>query len=468
MAVTKILPRNSRLDVAIKYVLNDDKTDHQVLTARINCDPGYEYRQMMDTKEELGKTGGRLAYHIIQSFKPGEITPEQALQIAKEFAEECLSDYEVVIGTHVDKEHIHSHILFNSVNRRTGEKFHINNREYYEKIRAVSDRLCRKYGLSIVMDAEEPPKASSYAEWLRQSRGEPTFRSMLEADLRTAIEDAISLGDFFMIMEHLGYEVKHGNRLSFRLREQERFMCPERKNKLFTEDNIMAAIDGNLDAIEAGLKPVVVYRPRYVPYQKHPKYTGFMALYVHYLYILGKIEKRQYPRHMTQQMRKDLMRFEQLREQAKFLRENDIATAGDMAAYEAKAEEKLAGLLKQRTILNVKKRKRQKLYTALADAEALARTLELVSEGVPGLEDEAARYSEAVAVLEKSGVDQDALKQEKGGLYDQLAEVNRVIRDVRKKLKMCAEIQERLPIIKRDIQKTEPVRQRKKRRVQIR
>ena len=70
MAVTKILPRNSRLDVAIKYVLNGDKTDHQVLTARINCDPGWEYRQMMDTKEELGKTGGRLAYHIIQSLNP--------------------------------------------------------------------------------------------------------------------------------------------------------------------------------------------------------------------------------------------------------------------------------------------------------------------------------------------------------------------------------------------------------------
>ena len=245
-------------------------------------------------------------------------------------------------------------------------------------------------------------------------------------------------------------------------------MCPGRKNPLFTEDGIMAAIDGNLDAIEAGLKPAVVYRPQYVHYQKQPKYTGFMALYVHYLYILGKIKKRQYPPRVTPQMRKDLMRFQQLREQAKFLRENNIATAIDMAAYEAKSEEKLAGLLKQRTILNVRKRKRQKLYTALADVEALAGTRKLCAEGVPGLEDEAAKYSEAVAVLEKSGIDRAALRQEKAELYDQLAEVNREIRDVRKKLKMCAEIQERLPIIKRDIQITEPVRQKKKRRVQIR
>ena len=323
MAITKILPRNSRLDVAIRYVLNGDKTEHQVLTARINCDPGHEYRQMMDTKEELNKTGGRLAYHIIQSFKPGEITPELALQIAKEFAEECLSDYEVVIGTHVDKEHIHSHILFNSVNRRTGEKFHINNREYYENIRAVSDRLCRKHGLSIVMEGEEPPKALSYGEWLRLSRGEPTFRSMLEADIREAIDDANDLGHFFMIMEHKGYEIRHGNRLSFRLRGQERFMCPGRKNPLFTEDGILAAIEGNWDAIEAGLKPAVIRRPVFVPYREHPKYTGLMALYVHYLYILGKIEKREYPPRMTPQMRKDMMWFEQLQEQFRFLRDKE-------------------------------------------------------------------------------------------------------------------------------------------------
>ena len=107
---------------------------------------------------------------------------------------------------------------------------------------------------------------------------------MLEADLRDAIKDAASLGDFFMLMEHKGYEIKYGNRLSFRLRGQERFMCPGRKNPLFTEDGITAAIQGDMDAVEAGLKPVSVCRPVFVPYRKHPKLTGFMALYTHYLH----------------------------------------------------------------------------------------------------------------------------------------------------------------------------------------
>ena len=247
---------------------------------------------MMDTKRDVGKMDGRQCYHIIQSFKPGEITPELALEIAKEFAAEYLPDYEVVIGTHIDRGHIHSHLIFNSVNAQTGEKYHITTQEYYRQIRAISDRLCREHGLSVIMEGQ-PSQAVSYVEWLRQSKGQPTFRSMLEADLRTAIEDANDLGHFFMLMEHRGYEIHHGNRLGFRLRGQERFMYPGRRNPLFTEDGIYAAILGNLEEIEAGRRPAVIPRSRYQPYKKHPKYTGLMALYVHYLYILGKIEKQQ-------------------------------------------------------------------------------------------------------------------------------------------------------------------------------
>ena len=191
-------------------------------------------------------------YHIIQSFKPGEATPELALEIAKEFAAEHLSGYQAVIGVHVDKEHIHAHTIFNSVNADTGEKYHSNARSYYSQIRATSDRLCREHGLSVVMESKAE-KAVSYIEWLRQSKGQPTFRSMLEADLREAIEDANDIGHFFLIMEHKGYEIKHGNRLGFRLRGQDRFMVPGRKNPLFTEDGIRAAIGGNLDAIAAAL-----------------------------------------------------------------------------------------------------------------------------------------------------------------------------------------------------------------------
>ena len=456
MAVTKILPRNARLDVAIRYVLNGDKTDNQILTAYFNCDPGWAYRQMTDTKRDVGRTGGRLAYHIIQSFKPGEVTPELALEIAKEFVRENLSDYEVVIGTHIDKDHIHNHILFNSVNSRTGKKAHFSERDYYERIRARSDELCRKYGLSVI--EEQTGKASSYVEWLRQSRGQPTFRSMLEADLRDAIEDAATLGDFFVLMEHKGYEIKYGNRLSFRLRGQERFICPGRKNPLFTEEGIMAAIQGNMDAVEAGLKPVASYRPVFTPYQKHPKLTGFLALYAHYLYILGKIEKRTYPPRVTPKMQADIMRFEQLKAQFAFVRENNLVTPEDMTAYRSKAEEDLNALMKRRTVLNVRKKRRRTLYAALADAESLKEAEKLRRDGVPGMEAEYARYADAVAVLETCGLPKANLVHEKAALYEEIAEVNREIREQRKKLAMCAEIQGKTSEIEANLRKIEPKR----------
>ena len=220
MAITKILYRNGGLRQAIDYITNPAKTNEQLLTDYVRCDPGYAAQQMMDTKRALGKTAGRQCYHIIQSFKPNEITPELAHEIAKQFAAEHLPGYEAVIATHVDKAHIHSHIVFNSVNAVTGKMYHSTRENYYKQIRGVSDRLCKAHGLSIVLENGEK-KAISYAEWLRQKKSQPTFRSMLEADLHDAIEDANDLGHFFLLMEHRGYEIHHGKRLGFRLRGQE-------------------------------------------------------------------------------------------------------------------------------------------------------------------------------------------------------------------------------------------------------
>ena len=391
-------------------------------------------------------------YHIIQSFKPGEVTPELALEIAREFAAEHLSGYQAVIGVHVDKEHIHAHTIFNSVNADTGEKYHSNARSYYSQIRAISDRLCREHGLSIIMEGKGE-KAVSYIEWLRQNKGQPTFRAMLEADLREAIEDANDIGHFFLIMEHKGYEIKHGARLGFRLKGQERFMIPGRKNPLFTEDGIRAAIAGNLDEIAASRRPAIIYRPRYEPYRRRhsQKYTGFMALYVHYLYLLGKIGRQQYPPKMTPHLRQEIMKFESYKEHFAFLRAHGVSTAEDLQAVRARTEETLASLMKQRTILNVWKKKRRALYDALSDAEALAPAKDCYESGMPGMEEPFARYMDAVSTLERCGIPKEQLMAEKAELYRQLADINREIRQARKEISLCETIERNRPQMEHDI-----------------
>ena len=454
MAVTKILARNANLDQAIQYVLNGEKTEGRVLTAHQNCDPGHEYQQMMDTKRELGKLGGRQCYHIIQSFKPGEITPELALELAKGFAAEYLPGFEVVIGTHTDRDHVHSHILFNSVNAQTGEKYHVSTREYYRQIRAISDQLCREHGLSVILEGQ-PAKAVGYIEWLRQSRGQPTFRSMLEADLREAIEDANDLGHFYLLMEHKGYEIRHGNRLGFRLRGQERFRCPGRRDARFTEEGIREAICGNLLEIGAGRRPAVLPRPKYRPYPNRQTHTGFLGLYYHYLYLLGHVERRQYPPRMTPHLRREVMRFERYREQFALLREHGIETPEDFGKFLQDTERELAALIRARTILNVRKQKRRALYNALADVEVLAPVERLCAQGLPGMEAELARYEAATKTLANCGIPREALLAEKAAVYQEAAELNRQIRAVRRRLALCREVQDARLQMERDIQTLE-------------
>ena len=450
MAVTKILAKRTRLDVMLRYAIDGDKTQEQVLTAYHNCWPKNPYGQMMETKREMGKLDGVQGYHIIQSFADGEVTPELALEIARQFTEECLPEYQAVIGVHTNTGHIHAHIIFNSVNFITGQKYHSNAQSYYQQIRAISDRVCKEHGLKIIM-AGEKSHGVHYYEWLREQSGQPTFRGMLAMDLKRAIEDANDYGHFLMLMEHMGYEVKHGNRLSFRLRGQEQWMVPGRRDPLFTENGIRKAIQGNMEAIEAGLRPVLIARRPYVPYKKHPKYTRFMALYVHYLYLLGKIKKREYPPKMTPHLKAEIMKFEKYKAQFRFLHENNISGPEQLAAHKVACEERLAALTKHRTILNAQKKKRKPLYEALADAEALRPAMDLYAQGMTGMEDEAARYMDAVDVLEKSGVPLEQLKAEKAAAYEAVAEVNRDIRAIRKQIALCDEIIQTAPAMQKQI-----------------
>lgn len=133
-------------------------------------------------------------------------------------------------------------------------------------------------------------------------------------------------------------------------------MCPERRNPDFSEERIEQAILGNLEQIEAGRKPAFTPKPKPQPYRPHPKYTGFLALYCHYCYLLGRIEKRQYPPRMSPHLRKEIMKADIYKARLKFLQENNITTADDLTACLQQAENEVTQLAKQRTILNVRKK----------------------------------------------------------------------------------------------------------------
>jgi len=281
---------------------------------------------------------------------------------------------------------------------------------------------------------------------------------MLEADLRIAMEDANDLGHFFMIMESMGYEIKHGDQLGFRFRGQKQYYYPERQHPQYSEKGIRDFISRNLLDIEAGLKPAYVIRQPYVPYQKKPKvkHSGFMALVYHYMYLLGCIEKQQYPPRMTYRLRQDVKRFEEIKAQFDFLREHNIETQVDMDACVAECKAKLEPLIKQRTILNVRKKKYRELYNALSTEQELALPAKLYEDGNKDFLQEAMEHRAAVKLLDSCGIHREQLQTEKTAIYKDLAELNYEIRQIRKDIKMCEKIQNRVPAIEKTLKSVDP------------
>ena len=193
----------------LHYCMQDRKTmynDRKLVTG-VNCVAQSAFHEMMNTKLPYRKTGGRQYYHIMQSFHPDEpITPETAHEIALRFAEENFPGYEVLVATHVDRNHIHSHFVVNSVNAETGYKFHSDNNEI-QRLRDASDKLCIEYGLSVVIPKSKKVKGMSTAEYHIAEKGQ-SWKLDLAMAIDEAMRYAVSKAHFIELMEMDGYEVK--------------------------------------------------------------------------------------------------------------------------------------------------------------------------------------------------------------------------------------------------------------------
>ena len=214
MATVNIMKsKRSQTRAGLAFILSYCKRDKKTmfgdrkLVSGINCVPESVYHEMMNTKMHYGKTDGRMFYHITQSFHPDElITPDLAHEIALRFAKENFGDYEVLVATHTDKSHIHSHLVVNSVSCQTGYKYHSDN-ENIERLRQASDRLCLEYSLSVVEPKAKSNKQMSAREYHSASRGE-SWKMQLVVTIEEAMKYARSKEHFIDLMEAEGYEVK--------------------------------------------------------------------------------------------------------------------------------------------------------------------------------------------------------------------------------------------------------------------
>lgn len=245
MAVTKIKAIRGTLSKAIAYILNPEKTDEKLLVSSYGCASETAAREFEWTRkiaEQKGMNPVRIiARHVIQSFEIGEVTPELAHEIGKQFADEILGGkYEYVLTTHIDKDHVHNHLIFNAVDFVNYHAYKSYKRIYYD-MREVSDRLCKENGLSVIPPSQN--KGMGYKEYTEAKRG-TSWKQKLKQTIDRLVITAKDYDDFLRLMQEAGYEIKTGKFISFRAKGQERFTRSKTIGENYTEERIKERIAG--------------------------------------------------------------------------------------------------------------------------------------------------------------------------------------------------------------------------------
>ena len=242
MAVTKIKPIKSTLSKALDYIQNPEKTDEKMLVSSFGCSYETADIEFGFTLSQALDKGNNLAHHLIQSFEPGETTPEQAHEIGRQLANAVTKgQYEYVLTTHVDKGHIHNHVIFCAVNFVDHHKYNSNKRTYYG-IRNMSDKLCRENGLSVVVPGKGS-KGKSYAEYQAEKVG-ASWKGKLKIAVDALIPHVNNFEELLSRLQAAGYEIKRGKYISCRAPRQERFTRLKTLGADYTEEALTERIAG--------------------------------------------------------------------------------------------------------------------------------------------------------------------------------------------------------------------------------
>lgn len=366
MAYDKIIVIHSRLDHCLDYTLNEEKTDlknaldygmnpaKSRLVTGINCDPDRAHREMQATKRRWDKRGGILGYHIVHSFAPGEVTPEEAHEAGVEFARRLLGDrYEAVVSTHTDREHLHCHIVFNSVSFMDGKKYRSDFESYFDTLRETSNAVSRERGLSVI-EAEGCGK--HYAEWDAERRGTGTIRGQVRQDIDAAIRESFTFESFLAALRRQGYTIKYGESVKHTA------VTPPGGKRAFRLDSLgegytEADIRSRLAAVRSGEAPAQPAPPPVLPkryrvrrgntrQRPRKKLHGFRALYVYYLYLLGGPRRKRRPPPFS--VRAEVARLHQYQRQFSLLQKYRIDTDTQLSTLEDALQARIDALTDSR------------------------------------------------------------------------------------------------------------------------
>ncbi|MFR7710261.1 MAG: relaxase/mobilization nuclease domain-containing protein [Gemmiger formicilis] len=336
------------LEEAVDYAANRDKTESACFETGLGCTTTSAFEDMRLNTLRWHKETGVQGYHLIQSFAEGEVTPELAHQIGVEFAEQLLlGKYQAIVTTHLNTKHYHNHIVWSAVSLEDGKKYHSNSKSYYTEVRALSDALCQKHGLSIIETPESLRGKRQYEKWRAEENNQPTWRTAIRQDVDDAIQQSLTWRQFLSVLERKGYEVRMGRKYPvLRPPGKERFVRFKTLGKRYTPEAIQTRIlypQFNRCFVENS--PCVQYG-RLHGGKPRRKLTGLRALYYRYLYELGALPRK--PRRPSYAVRQDAYKLDQRIRQMEFLSKNNIDTLEQLETHRQALQTEIRQLLTKR------------------------------------------------------------------------------------------------------------------------
>ena len=368
MATTSTWSIKNNLKVSLDYIMNPEKTinndygkdyyrglelssnkdynfknelSHYV--SGVNCIVDSAYEDMMSTKRQYCKTDGIIAFHSYQSFKEGEVTPDIAHEIGVKLAEEMWDDYEVVVATHQNTNHIHNHFIINSVSYKTGKKYN-NNKASYAKLRHISDALCQEYGLSTL--EEDARYNNSYKNKWQDN----DYYKIAKEDIDTIISESISSKQFLTKLKQLGYlyYIKY-DKLTIYKENEEKIRVEKLFGNNYSLDRINERISKSMYKYYKLMSQKTIYQ-QYLLKSK-TKHKGIYGLYLYYCYLLKVFPEEHPKQNLPASIRKDINKLDQISEETRFMVNNKIETLEELLSFKEQNSIKLEELVSKRANL---------------------------------------------------------------------------------------------------------------------
>lgn len=347
------------LKEVLTYTTQGYKTNEKEFITGINCEPRTALKQMMNTKLSYNKMDGRLAFHAVQSFKPGEVTPEQCHALGVQLAKQMWGNrFEVVVSTHLDKDHLHNHFVVNSVSWVDGKKYD-NKKADIDHFRELNDAICKEHGLTVITKPEG--KAMNYGEWKAEKNDSIYLRKLIRYDVDSVLLYARTPEQFQSSLEEIGYVVnlngKHWTLKHPQSKRTFRFYKLTRDNR-YDEEHLMERINSNfLFPMQSSVKDVIPCKE----YQgNHRKLKGIKAMYIRYCFELGILRPKGIPqKYPSPALRKDLIYMEKITDENTFVGKHNLESIEDVLAFKLNLNNQIENWMNQRrSIYNKIKRTR--------------------------------------------------------------------------------------------------------------